>query len=438
MHTVILLVIALAPLTGAPAAPGEAWSSGDHPPPAWAPADTADALYREARRALNANDMMQAAVLFTEIYSFHPRSAYAADAYYWGAFARHRLGGERHLRAALAALERQGRLHPEAPTRADALALEMRIRGALAEGGDRASSERLARDARRVDVGCEDSELRAAALVALARSEPDRATDLAADVLRRRDECSTRLREQAVHLLGRQGTPQASRVLRDVIRSDPAPAVRDAAVHAFARSARSVEPLIDLYGQLDDVRQRVALLHMIQRSSDDRGRAFVQERMFDRQEPMALREAALYASLRGKSPRQMIDFFGRLEEPRLKEATLHQIGRSGDGAAASFLRERALDASEAVPLRETSLHHLVRLGDASELVRIYRGIAEPGLREVVLYGLGRIPDDEAVRLLIDIARAETNPRLKETAVHALGRSDDPRARRFLRDLVTRP
>src|SRR5687767_11238098 len=107
----------------APAAPAEL------PPVAWLQGDPADSLYRAAREALNRRDYVQAAGLFAVLPDRFPRSGYAADAYYWRAFALYRLGGETRLREALTSLRTQVQRYPKAGTKGDAKALERRIQG---------------------------------------------------------------------------------------------------------------------------------------------------------------------------------------------------------------------------------------------------------------------------------------------------------------------
>ena len=84
------------------------------PPEAWADADPADSLYRQARELLNRGSYKRAAALFEEITRRHPTSAYAGDALYWRAFALYRSGGDDDLREALVALEAQRARYPRA------------------------------------------------------------------------------------------------------------------------------------------------------------------------------------------------------------------------------------------------------------------------------------------------------------------------------------
>jgi hypothetical protein len=340
-------------------------------------ADTVPGLYRDARRALNAGDLFRAAELFHRIHAEHPRWEQAGDALFWEAFARHRIGGEIQLRRALALLETQAARHADTRTRANARALEARIRGALAEAGDATERERLSRDARQDTPGCEDSELRAAALMALARSDPAEATNLAVEALQRRDSCATPLRELAVHLLARHGGPASTTALLEAVRADPEPRVQLAALWTLARTAGSANALTELYRTLESDRLRQAVLFSVP----------------------------------------------RMAEPEVARA---------------FLRALALDPAESIEIREMALHALARDAAQTELADLYHRFDEPRLRHAAVFALLRRPEGDAVELLIEIARTEIDPRVREAVVHTLARSDDPRARRFLRDLITRP
>jgi TolA-binding protein len=79
-----------------------AWDEITESPPApWAQQDPADQIYRNARQELNRGRYATAADLFASIYSKHPRSTYAGDAYYWQAYALSRRDNSESLRQAL-------------------------------------------------------------------------------------------------------------------------------------------------------------------------------------------------------------------------------------------------------------------------------------------------------------------------------------------------
>ncbi|MEO6876958.1 MAG: outer membrane protein assembly factor BamD, partial [Gemmatimonadaceae bacterium] len=83
---------------------GEGWSF--HMPPApWAQGDPADSVYRVAREALNRGDYGLAAKMFAAIPQKFPKSAYAANAQYYEAYARYKIGTTDELQQASKVLE---------------------------------------------------------------------------------------------------------------------------------------------------------------------------------------------------------------------------------------------------------------------------------------------------------------------------------------------
>src|SRR5215218_8303430 len=172
----------------------------DAPPPAAFPQDPADALYRQAREALNDEDWAAAARRFQQIRQRYPRSRYAPDALYWEAFARYRTGRVEQLRMALGGLDTQRTRYANAATRRDADQLAARIRGEMARQGDAGAAETVAVDAARA-AQCTrrgDDDERMAALNALLQVDADQAMPLLRRVLARRDACSEELRSKAV------------------------------------------------------------------------------------------------------------------------------------------------------------------------------------------------------------------------------------------------
>ena len=145
--TYIMLFAAVAGVLGAasPSANGRA-DNRAQVRASWAPADSADSLWREARGAFSDGDWKRAADLFARIRTRFPRSAYAGDSHYYEAFALYKVGDASGLRRALTLLETQGSRYAGAATvkNHEARSLATRIKGALARGGDATSAEDIA------------------------------------------------------------------------------------------------------------------------------------------------------------------------------------------------------------------------------------------------------------------------------------------------------
>src|SRR5882672_5252815 len=144
-----LLLFAVAVGVGAVGAASTTNPSPSQLPASWAPADTADSLWRQGRHAIADEDWDRAIELFHRIRSRFPSSAYVGDSYYWEAYATYQKGGNSSLRAAVALLDTQRRTNPDAQTvkDGDAKSLATRIRGMLAQRGDAAAAADIARSA---------------------------------------------------------------------------------------------------------------------------------------------------------------------------------------------------------------------------------------------------------------------------------------------------
>ena len=98
----------------------------DVPPAAWLQQDPGDSIYKSGREALNRGQYRQAVEHFRQLRGRYPQSGYAADAYYWEAFALDRLGSMDDLRSALEVLDEQARRYETAATLKDAEILATR------------------------------------------------------------------------------------------------------------------------------------------------------------------------------------------------------------------------------------------------------------------------------------------------------------------------
>ncbi len=139
MHKIILVaaVAAVSSLGALNRAPAPRASAGEVPV-GWAPADSADSLWRQGRNAISDEDWRHAQQLFARIIDRYPKSAYVADSYYWEAFALSRRGGTDNVRDAVSLLEKQIDRYASASSvkNGDSKSLLTRLQGTLARGGD--------------------------------------------------------------------------------------------------------------------------------------------------------------------------------------------------------------------------------------------------------------------------------------------------------------
>src|SRR5262249_26134426 len=170
---------------------------------------------------------------FRQVSSKYGTSPYAADAYYWRAFALYKTEETANYSAALAALDEQKKRFPNASTRDDGEELATRIRGIQARSGDSEAAAEIARRAKAKDSGSKepiDMKARLAAINALMQMNSEQAVPILKRILAKRDEASAPLRERALFILSQKPGDDTVDLLVDVSRNDPSSDVREKAV----------------------------------------------------------------------------------------------------------------------------------------------------------------------------------------------------------------
>lgn len=408
--------------------------------------DPADSLYQKGREALSRGDYREAARMFTQILDEHEDSAYGPDAYYWRAFSLYRLGGGENLREAQESLEIQEEMYPEAATRGDAVALAVRISGALARRGDARAAERVTREAAG-HAGCPqdpaDYELKIAALNALLQMDEDHALPILLKILENRDECAAELRRRAVFMVSQQDSDEVTEILMGAARDDPDPEVRAQAVFWLSEvdSDESVDALeAVLMNAEDPLLQEKALFALGQHDSERSGQ-ILRDFAMDTSNPIELRDRAVFWL--GQRDEESVEFlkqlFERLDDDDLKERTLFAISQGGDEEEnAAWLIDVALDGRHDMEIRKRALFWASQ-GEVpvDDLMRLYRQVEKPEMKEQIVFGLTQHDDEAAaVEALIEIARNDPDHELRSRAIFWLGQvDDDPRVVEFLGELL---
>lgn len=415
----------------------------EHAPAPWAPSDSADALYRTARELLNKGEYARAAELFRTITERFPRSTYAADALYWQAFARYRLGSTPELKAALAALDVQRARYPRASTEADAKALATRIRGSLGIRGDSRAASAVEKTAEGRGAACdkEDMAVRIEALNALGQMDADAAAPLLRRVLARRDPCSEGLRRRAVFLLGKRGDQSAAATLADVARTDPDSDVRSDAVLWLARvpGDGAVATLGEL-ARSDDERVQRTAARALAASGSPRARQALRALVESADTPSRVREEAIGALDRENSSAEdaawLRGIYPKLATPSLRERVISTIARIGGAENDAWLLAVVRNGDEPMQVRGHALSRLARGNTpVTDLVRLYDSVPERELRERLIGVYARREEPQATDKLLQIARSDSVPQLRRAAIGALSRKNDPRTTKLLMEII---
>lgn len=444
-------------------------------PEAWAQADPADSLYREARKALASDAYRKAADMFNQIWRRYPNSTYTPDAYYWQAFALQRLGGDQNLGEALATLETQAQKFPKAATRGDAAALRARMEGVLARRGDQAmASTLMGRAVEATRDGCPraNDDERIDALNAVTQMDADKAMPILKKVLARREACTQQLRRTAVWLVASRKQPEAAEILMNVAKTDPDKEVREQAVFWMANvpTEEATGMLIDLARRGDDLDLRKRAVYALSRSKQPRAATTLREIALDGNAPVDLRGDAMqwYMSGTGRSADENMSFlkdmYGKADEQQLKMRVLSQIASRRTEESRDFLVALATNQRESLDARRTAVSMLSSVGFSSvryttsgqntasvvssnagasaanivaQLTTIYDKSPDLEIRRQVLSSLGSMRDNAGIDKLIDVARNEKNLELRKAAVSMLTRTKDPRALALLQEIIDR-
>jgi TolA-binding protein len=407
-------------------------------------ADSADSLYRAARKALDDGSYQRAADLFQRIVDTYPDSRYTPDALYWRAFALYRRGGTDDLHDALDALAQQEREHPAAATHGDAGALATRIRGELARRGDRVAAESVSATARNAEQACpsDDDDIRVAALNAVMQMDADQALPILRKVLARRDRCSEPLRKKAIFIVAQQGRDDGANILLDVVRNDPSADVRGQAVFWLGQvqGDRAVS-LLDsiLEHATDDEIQQKAIFALSQHDSP-KAREVLRDLIQRPNTSEEVKSRAIFAlghfSGRSDDMTYLRDLYPKLTSERLKEQVIQSVAQGNSAESRQWLTNIALDDHENIDLRKKALFWGGQNGaPVAELAKMYDGMRNQELKEQLIFVLSQNRDRAATDKLMDIARHDADHDLRKKAVFWLGQRDDPRVRQFLEELI---
>ena len=431
------------------------------------PQEPGDSLYRAARALLNQENYRRAAELFRQLHSRYPRSAYAAQALYYQAFALYREGGDSDLRAAQEALSRLQRQYGEAEiAQREAESLLARIQGELgrrgyaeaaeavterareaAEAVEREAAEAVGERARGVATAtqrdvCED-EVRLAALNALLHMSAEQALPILKRILERRDddECSVMMRRKAVFLVAQHVDEETVDILLDIVRNDPDREVRSQAVFWLSQvpGERTVAALEEiLLGSDDRELQDKAIFALSQHSSEQASR-ILRDYAMQEGAPVELRDKAIFWIGQHRSEanaRFLRELYGSTQEPELKEKVIFSLAQMGGEENGRWLLDIAVNERESVEVRKRAIFWAGQMGvSVVQMAELYDRMPDREMKEQIIFALSQQGDRAAVDKLMEIARDEQDTDLRKKAIFWLSQSNDPRVAEFLLTII---
>jgi HEAT repeat protein len=361
--------------------------------------------------------------------------------------------------------------HPQQARSSDADALLATVEGRLAQRGDRAAAEEVARRAAGADAAgsargvgtsvsrasqasgagsaqcptaSDEDDVRLAAMNALLNMDAANAMPILKDVLARRDECSVPLRRKAIFLVSQKRSAEAEDVLLSAARSDPDPEVREQAVFWLSNvnTEKAVSAIDEILRTSTDPKiQEKAIFALSQHRSERAGeilRNFAQRA----DAPKALRGNALFwlGQARGAENGAFLrQVYPTLQDADLKERVLQAVSQRNDAENADWLLQIALRDSESMEVRKQALFWAGqgKALDVAKLAELYDRLPAGEMKKQLLFVLSQRRDGPAVDKLMDIARNDPDLGARKQAIFWLGQSRDPRVAQFLSDLIKR-
>lgn len=402
---------------------------------------SAEAAYRNARRALNNAEFRDAARIFSELREGYPGSDYVGDSYYFEAFALYRTGAMRAMGRALDLLSIQASDYPGASTRPDAPSLRMQIEGGMARRGDPSAGASVAQQAAG-PCDSADQEMRSMALSALLQMNADRALPILREVLENRGDCSVELRRQAVFLVSQHMTDETVDILLDLAHRNPDPdsEVREQAVFWLSQVhvEEAVDALESILSNSDDPELQEKALFALSEHSSERSNGILREFAARSDVLEELRGNAIFwIGQSDGGAAYLRELYTSLDDEELRANIIFGVSQSGSEEDAAWLLDRALDPSEDIEVRKNALFWAGQTGlEPSRLSGLYESVSDLEMKEQIIFVLSQNPE-AAVDQLIAIAESEENPELKSSVIFWLGQSDDPRVVEYLLRVIRR-
>jgi HEAT repeat protein/TolA-binding protein len=398
--------------------------------------DPADSLYDLAREAFNHQDYARAATRFAELIAKYPNFRRIADAAYWEAFARYRVGTVDQLRLGLKVLETNANRFEYDSKKTDAPVLQARILRSLADRQEPGVDAKL-RDlyARYPATSCDQdgNQIKAQVLSSLYKSDPDAAMPFLRDYLATRDACRADLRRAAVFLLADRPTDEKTNLIIQVARNDTVRDVRVQAIDVLSRmpSDAAINALQDLMRDSDE-RVQSAAVRSLMRSDNSRARTAMRALIDRRDAPERQRIEAIRSYDRNNTTpddaKYLRDLYNRKDESdNVKDAVISALSQMPSEENVAFLLGVAQNSNESSSLRSRALRAVSRGNSigVNDLIKLYDASDSRSMRQSLVQALSERKEDVAVNKLLDIARFSTDLEVRRYTIQRLLDKNDP-------------
>jgi len=418
--------------------------------------DTVEALYRQARTALNERRYLAAAEMFSRIRDEYRDSQYTGDSYYFEALARSRMESVAQLNRAREVLAQQLQSHPRSATIDEARALMARLDSDLARRGNVQAARRIEEQAQRSQremarlrselvaeqrratgelhaaqaelqaaqfeqmaqaaamrgdrrsaeqEACEvEGEIRAIALNALAEMDPAQVDPLLRDVVLDDNPCNRQLREMAMMILGRRVDDGDSGAMDILIQlatqsADTLSQAREMAFFMLAesQSERAFDALRSMAaaGELTAELEQAYIWSMV-RSGRPEAADLLTTRLRSGETSPEARQALVFALAEMGDTGRLFSLYDELDDPGLRVAVVWTAARNGGAATRDWLLARVMDGQEDIEVRTAALFRAADEGlSPARILEVYSSADDIELRRQALMALLHAGPSEA-------------------------------------------
>lgn len=297
-----------------------------------------------------------------------------------------------------------------------------------------------------------------------------------ADLVRDERESSD-LRSHAAHAIGESRDKNALSTLQSLYQSVTNRDVRRSLIHAVAQNEDTDAASAFLLRVAKSDPDAEARMHAVHQLGEIERESILDELMkiYSAESNREVKQAVLHALSEMKSPRaqsRLMEVARTDSDPDLRRQAIHWIGERGGDAAIDDLT-KLYDSEHSREVRQQILHSFSEMQSQraeDKLFAVARGDSDREMRGMAIHWIGERagkrslellrdtvnsadadtevqiqalhaiserPPDEAVPLLIKVARTHPNPDLRRFAIHRLGESGDPRAVEFFKEVLSK-
>lgn len=250
-----------------------------------------------------------------------------------------------------------------------------------------------------------------------------------------------------VYWMGRANNEESLTLLRGLVESNRSEDVAEAATRAIAlHDDRRVAELLETFARaanFQDVRSQAIMWLGRTPPTTPARQAFFAELARNEREGQEIRKRAISAfglSQDAATLNTLLSLYDTIAPAELKKTVLNAIAQSDSREAINFLIKVARTDTDA-GMRKKALNFLGnKAGEQSLAVltgTVEQADAETEVQKQAVFALSRRPNDEAVPLLLKVARTHRKPEVRKEALRLLGRTGDERALELFRELLAK-